>query len=97
MGEIVGVCFVGIIHDKIKMHITSPTSPGALDVVARDDSTNYVTPTYPSGCVSHVEKTKSKAYLILLGSHDLMGNISKIKHRYSKNQESISNLLNKEE
>ena len=72
------------------MHIASPASPDASNVVAGDDLANCVAQTYPNGCVSPVERTKGKAYLTFLGSHDLMGKIPKINHRYSTNQKSIS-------
>ena len=61
------------------MHDTSPFGPSALEVVARDYTTNYVT--YPSltGCVSPVDRTKGKTYLTLVGSYVHMGDISQIK------------------
>ena len=34
---------MGIIHVKNKMHVASPTCLSASDVIAGDDSTNYVT------------------------------------------------------
>ena len=87
---------IGTIHVKYKMHVASPSSLDALDVVARDILANFVTHLPPSVCVSPVDKTKGKVYLTLVGPHVHMGNFSQIKRRYLANQESISNVLIKE-
>ena len=69
------------------MHGVSPTSPGASNDVARDDSTNSITQLTLT-FMPRLYRTKGKAYLTLVGSHVFMENIPQIKRKYSTNQES---------
>ena len=87
---------IGTIHVKNKMHVVSPSNPSALDVVIGDDSANCVTHIPLVVCVSHVDRTKGKAYLTFVGPQVHKGNFPQIKYRYSANQESISSVLIKE-
>ena len=78
------------------MHVASPSSRGASDVVTGDDTEISVIHLSLVGCVSPIDRTKIKVYLTLFGHHVHMGDFLQIKRRYSTNPESIFNVLIKE-